>query len=112
MKNHIILSIMLLVITTPSLAKGTFLDELTTQYDTNDSNSPSPYASSNTSKGTILSGDKCTKGTKEYFLSPPHSNRNQYVECYITDFPESDLRTSMLSNEEGDVNVSFSWDLD
>ncbi len=111
MKKYIFLSITLFVITTPSLAKGIFLDELTPQYNTNDSNSPSPYVSSNTSKVTILSGDKCTKGIKEYF-SQPHSNRNQDVECYITDFPESDLRTSMQSNEEGDVNVSFSWDLD
>ncbi len=112
LKKHIFISIALFVITTPSLAKNIFLDELTPQYNITDNNSPSPYTLGSTSKGTFWSGDKCTKGKKEQFRSNPHSNTNQDVECYITDFPESSLKTRMQSNEDGDVNVSFSWDLD
>ncbi|MFA0176446.1 hypothetical protein AB4472_14925 [Vibrio lentus] len=114
MKKHIFLSLVLLVIAEPSLAKGMFLDDLNTEYKITDDNSweSSPYTIDAPIESNSFIGDKCTQGSKGQLNSTANSTRNRDVKCYVTRFPKSDIKTRMQSNEDGDVSVGFSWEFD
>ncbi|ENM5728581.1 hypothetical protein DLR60_11845 [Vibrio tarriae] len=113
MKKYVFLSTVLLVMATPSLAKGIFLEDLiNTEYNITDNNSwkNSPYTIDETPQLNAFTGDRCSTGTKEHLNTYPDSSRNRNVECYVTHFPNSDVKTHIQSNDNGDVSVGFSWD--
>lgn len=114
MKKHIFLSLALFVIAEPSLAKGIFLDDLNTEYKIADDKSweESPYTINARPELNAFTGEKCTQGKKKQLNSYPNSTENQDVKCYVTHFPKSDIKTRMQSDEDGDVSIGFSWDLD
>ncbi|MGI3038169.1 hypothetical protein [Vibrio diabolicus] len=114
MKKHILLFLVLFVTTAPSLAKDIFLNDFNTEYKISDQKSleNSPYAIDVTPKSNAFTGDKCTQGSKVQLNADLNSTQNQDVKCYVTHFPKSDIRTSMQSNDHGDISVGFSWDFD
>lgn len=114
MKKNILLSLVLFVTTESSLANDVFLNDLNTKYKISDQKSweKSPYTIDTHPESNSFAGDKCTQGSKVQLNSHPNSTQNQDVECYITHFPKSNIKTHMQSNEDGDVSVGFSWDFD
>ncbi|MFA0108113.1 hypothetical protein AB4441_24355 [Vibrio splendidus] len=114
MMKEIFLTTTLLVMSASSLAEEIFLDAQAKDYNFAEDSSwkRSPYAVDTTPTQDAFTGDKCTRGTEEQFTSLSNVQKKKNVECYTTHFPNSEVRTSMQSNEAGDVSVGFSWDLD
>lgn len=114
MKKSIFLTATLLVMSTPSLAEELFLDELAKDYNFTEESSweRSPYTMDTTTTQDAFTGDQCTRGTEEQFMSLADVNKKKNVECYITHFPNSDIKTRMQSNDNGDVSVGITWDFD
>ncbi|MFZ3503962.1 hypothetical protein [Vibrio harveyi] len=114
MNKAIFFTTTLLTVSAPSLAEGIFLDDVAKDYNLEESNTweSSPYALDTTPKHDAFTDDKCTRGTEEQFTSLADANKKKNVECYITHFPNSNIKTRMQSNDDGDVSVGFSWDFD
>lgn len=114
MKKAIFIAATLAVVSAPGLAEGIFLDDLTEDYSIAEESSweSSPYAKETTTKLDAFTGDECTRGTEEQFTSLADANKKKNVECYITHFPTSNIKTRMQSNEDGDVSVGLSWDFE
>lgn len=113
MKKNIFLIFVLFVISDFGLAKGMLLNDLNTDHQITDGGllNDSPYTIGITPESNAFIGDNCSQESKEKLNSHLIQNKNQGVECYITHFPKSDIKTNMQSNEEGDMSFSFSWDL-
>ena len=113
MTKEIFLTTTLLLMSAFSLAEEVFLGAQAEDYNfAEDSWKRSPYAVDTTSTQDAFTGENCTRGTEEQFTSLSNVNKKKNVECYITHFPNNEVRTRIQSNENGDVSVGFSWSLD